>query len=183
MSDVEQVLRSLLDTIATEHDYKDYKTKLKSFSTGGANFFSKLYRITLSVPGKDDLKLFAKSAIANKKLRTQSQFEIFETEMFFYSELLKQFQEMENQHNVPTEHRLTTAKFYGCDREHLKEIIVLEDLSSQGFDTHDRLKSFDWNYASKSVTELSKLHTLYLSPTTKNTLRSLMHCTRSYAKI
>ncbi|CAK1584114.1 unnamed protein product [Parnassius mnemosyne] len=163
MSDVEQLLRSLLDTIATEHDYKDYETKLQSFSTGGANYTSQLYHITLSAPGKDDLKLFAKSAIVNENIRAQTPFEIFETEMIFYSELLKQFQEIENEHNVPTEHRLSTAKFYGCNREYLKEILVLEDLSSQGFDTHDRLKSFDWNYASKAVTELSKLHALSIA--------------------
>ncbi|CAK1584111.1 unnamed protein product [Parnassius mnemosyne] len=163
MSDTEQLLCSLLKTIATEHDYKDCETKLQSFSTEAANHTSQLHHITLSATGKDDLKLFAKSAIVNENIRAQTQFEIFETEMFFYSELLKQFQEMEKHHNVPTEHRLATVKFYGCNREHLKEILVLEDLSAQGFDIYDRLKSFDWNHASKAVTELSKLHALSIA--------------------
>ncbi|CAG5019955.1 unnamed protein product [Parnassius apollo] len=163
MSDAQQLLRCLLDTIATENDYKDYETKLQLFSTGGANYTSQLHHITLSAPEKDDLKLFAKLAIVNENIRAQARSEIFETEMFFYSELLKQFQDMENQHNVPSEHRLATAKYYGCNREYLKEILILEDLSSQGFDTLDRLKSFDWNYASKSVTELSKLHALSIA--------------------
>ncbi|CAG5019947.1 unnamed protein product [Parnassius apollo] len=163
MSDAEQVLRSLLDIVATEHDYKDYETKLQSFSTGGANYTSQLHHITLSAPGKDDLKLFAKSAIVSENMRAQAPFEIYETEMFFYLKLLKQFQEIEIQHNIPTEHKLAAAKFYGCNREYLKEILILEDLSSQGFDTHDRLRSYDWNYASKSVTELSKLHALSIA--------------------
>ncbi|CAK1584115.1 unnamed protein product [Parnassius mnemosyne] len=163
MSDVEQLLRSLLDTIATEYDYKDCETKLQSFSTGGANYTSQLHHITLSATGKDDLKLFAKSAIVNENIRAEARSEIFETEMFFYSELLKQFQVIENEHNVPIEYRLSTPKLYGCSREYLKEILVLEDLSAQGFHTHDRLKSFDWNYASKSVTELSKLHALSIA--------------------
>ncbi|CAG5019951.1 unnamed protein product [Parnassius apollo] len=163
MSDVEQLLRNLLVTIATEHEYKDCEIKLQSFSTGGANYTSQLHHITLSASGKDELKLFAKSAIVNENIRAKVPFEIFETEMFFYSELLKQFQEMEIQHNIPTEHKLAAVKFYGCSKEYLKEILVLEDLSSQGFGTHDRLKSFDWSYASKAVTELSKLHALSIA--------------------
>ncbi|CAK1584113.1 unnamed protein product [Parnassius mnemosyne] len=183
MSDVEQLLRSLLNTIATEHDYKDCETKLQSFSTGGANYTSQLHYITLSAPEKDDLKLFAKSAIVNENMRAQVPFDIFENEMFFYSELLKQFQEMEIQHNVPKEHRLATAKFYGCNREYLKEILVLEDLSSQGFDTHDRLKSFDWNYASKAVTELSKLHALSIAYSKEYPEKFDALCTRFKSRI
>lgn len=163
MSDAEQTLRGVLQTIAKERGYNDYDTIIEEFSTGGANFTSYLYRITLTASGKDDLEMFAKVACVGEAMRAQMPLKIYDTETFFYTELLKRYQELEERHNVPRQHRLATVKYYGSRQETLKEVLVLEDLAPQGFQTHDRLKSYEWEYASKSVVELAKLHALSIA--------------------
>ncbi|XP_013163211.1 PREDICTED: uncharacterized protein LOC106114516 [Papilio xuthus] len=163
MSDAEQQVRDLVQKIAEEQGYEDCHIELKSFTTGGANYTSQLFHITITSPDKDDLKLFAKIACVGEKIRKLTPFKMFETEMYFYTELLKHYQDLEEKHNVPKEHRLATVKFYGCNKEYLNETLVLEDLSSLGFDIHDRFKSFDWEYASTSIVELAKLHALSIA--------------------
>ncbi|XP_014368554.2 uncharacterized protein LOC106718867 [Papilio machaon] len=161
MSDAE--LRDLVQTVASEQGFKDCRIHLKPFSTGGANYTSQLYYVTLLAEGKDDLNLFAKVACVNEHVRKQTPFKIYDTEMYFYTELLKRYQDLEEKHNVPEQHRLATVKFYGCRKEYLKEIIILENLSSMGYESYDRFKTFDWEYASKAVTELAKLHALSIA--------------------
>lgn len=163
MSDAEQLVRDLVQKIADEQGYEDPFIELKSFTTGGANYTSQLYHITISASTKDDLKLFAKIASVGEHIRKQTPFKMFETEMYFYTELLKHYQDLEEKHNVPKQHRLATVTFYGCNKEYLKEILVLEDLSSHGFDIHDRFKSFDWEYAATSIVELAKFHALSIA--------------------
>ncbi|XP_013162583.1 PREDICTED: uncharacterized protein LOC106114054 [Papilio xuthus] len=162
MSDVE-LLRDLVETVASEQGYKDCRIHLKPFSTGGANYTSQLYYVTLLLEGKDDLNLFAKVACVSEHVRKQTSFKIYDTEMYFYTDLLKRYQELEEKHKVPEEHRLATVKFYGCKKEYLKEILILENLSSKGYESYDRFKTFDWEYASKAVTELAKLHALSIA--------------------
>ncbi|XP_014368550.2 uncharacterized protein LOC106718864 [Papilio machaon] len=163
MSDAEQLVRDLVQKIAEEQGYGDCHIELKSFTTGGANYTSQLFHITITAPDKDDLKLFAKIASVGEQIRKQTPFKMFETEIYFYTELLKHYQDLEEKHNVPKQHRLATVKFYGCNKEYLNEILVLEDLSSLGFDIHDRFKSFDWEYAARSIVELAKLHALSIA--------------------
>ncbi|CAH2041957.1 unnamed protein product, partial [Iphiclides podalirius] len=163
MSDAERALRGVLQTISKEYGYCDEYTTLEQFSTGGANYTSQLYHIKLSAPGKDDLRLFAKVACVSESVRAQMPFRIYETETFFYTQLLRKYQQLEERHNVPHQHRLATAKYYGSCEEYLNEVLVLEDLSSKGFETHDRLKSYEWEYAAKSVREMAKLHALSIA--------------------
>lgn len=163
MSDNDHVLQELLETIAAEHGYKNCDMKLQSYSTEGANYTSQLYNVSLTAPGKDDLKLFAKVASVNEEVRLQSPFNMFETEMFFYTSLLKQYQELEEKHKVPEEHRLATVKFYGCKKEFLKEILVFEDVTSKGFGTFQRHQLIDWEYASTAIRELAKFHALSIA--------------------
>ncbi|XP_068620453.1 uncharacterized protein [Battus philenor] len=163
MTDADQVLREVLEKIAAEHGYSTRDVDPQPFSTDGANYTSQLYRITLKEPNKDDLFLFAKVASVSEHVREITPFKIFETEMFFYTELLQRFIELEQKFNVPKKHRLATVKFYGSNDEYMKEILVLEDLSAQGYETHDRFKTFDWKYAAKSVTELAKFHALSIA--------------------
>lgn len=160
MSDAEQTLRGVLQTIAKEHDYEDLHTAIEPFSTGGANFTSNLYHITLSSCGKDDLRLFAKVACVSESMRAKMPLRIFEIETFFYTQLLKQYKDLEERHNVPPQHRLATVKYYGGCEDYLKEVLVLDDLSPDGFQIHERRQSYDWEYAAESVSQLAKLHAL-----------------------
>ncbi|KAI5636513.1 ecdysteroid kinase domain-containing protein [Phthorimaea operculella] len=62
MAEQESIIRDLIAKIADEHDFKNYELVIKPISSGGANFSSALFLITVKCPGKEDVELFAKIA-------------------------------------------------------------------------------------------------------------------------
>ncbi|XP_050352664.1 uncharacterized protein LOC126774999 isoform X2 [Nymphalis io] len=163
MDDYREILNIILDKVAKEHQYEDGEISVKSISSGGANYTSYLHLATVSAPGKEDLKLFVKVAAMGEKMRSFAPMRIFEIESFFYNSLLKTYQELEERQMVPAEHRLVTPKFYASNDECYKEALVLEDMTSKGFQAFDRFKSIDKKYAFKSVENLAKLHALSIA--------------------
>ncbi|XP_063626974.1 uncharacterized protein LOC134798475 [Cydia splendana] len=154
-------LRALLDDVARGQDYRDHRVAVTPLSTGGGNYTSELFLITVAAPGRDDLRLFAKVANINGKMRDAAPItKLYETERFVYGMLVDIYRKLEEQNSVPAEHRLYFPKYYGCNPKVFEETIVLEDLGARGFGTHDRLKSIDWPYAAAAVAELAKFHAL-----------------------
>ncbi|KAM3959427.1 LOW QUALITY PROTEIN: uncharacterized protein ACR2FA_006495 [Aphomia sociella] len=163
MSNPEKILCKLLDDIVEERKYKKPTVNVKPISTGGANYTSVLFLVTVSEPGNEDLQLFAKVGVVGEKMRSQMPILMFDIERYAYTELLKKYEELQNNHTIPDKERLRIPKFYGCNPTLYEETIVLEDLIAKGFTTYDRLKSIDWDYASKSVESLAKFHALSLA--------------------
>ncbi|XP_072943014.1 uncharacterized protein [Epargyreus clarus] len=158
MSDAETKLREVIQKIAQEQDYANSKIALKPLSSGGANYTSQLFTVTLSAPGKDDIKLFAKIATLGEKIRAMSAIQVFETEIIFYTKILPKYREFEEVHNIPEEDKFVLPKYFGGSTAYMDEVLVLEELSGKGYQAFDRLKCFDWEYASKSVAALARLH-------------------------
>ncbi|VVC97903.1 unnamed protein product [Leptidea sinapis] len=156
-------LQSLLRKIADEQNFTAATIDVTPTTSDGANYTSKLYLATISQEGRQELKLFAKVANVGEKMRAMAPFRIFDTEIFFYTKLIKTYRELEDNHDVPAENRLVTARFYGYDDTYLQETLVWEDLTAKGFQMFDRFKSFDWAYASESVTQLARLHALSIA--------------------
>lgn len=163
MAEAEEVLNEILAKVAKEQGYEDSEISSKQISSGGANYTSFLYLATIAAPKKEDLKLFVKVAAVGEKMRSVAPFRIFEIENFGYNQLLKTYKDLEEKHNIAKEHRLATPKFYGSSDEYLREAIVLEDLTASGYTTYDRFKSIDWEYASKGVQNMAKLHALSIA--------------------
>ncbi|XP_059046975.1 uncharacterized protein LOC131842465 [Achroia grisella] len=163
MSTPEEILQKLLDDIIKERNYKDAKTIVKPISTGGANYTSVLFIVTISVPDNEDVELFAKVGIVGEKMRSQMPILLYDIERYAYQELLTKYELIQNNHNVPTEERLRAAKFYGCNPTLYEETIVLENLAAKGFTTYDRFKSIDWEYGAKSVETLARFHALSIA--------------------
>ncbi|XP_026755823.3 uncharacterized oxidoreductase dhs-27-like [Galleria mellonella] len=160
MSNPEQILRKLLGEIIENKNYKDPKLNLEQISTGGANYTSQLFIVTVSEPGNEDLQLFAKVGIVGEKMRSQMPVLIYDIERYAYKELLGKYESIQNDHQVPAAERLRIPKFYGYNPTVYEETIVLENLAAKGFTTYDRFKSINWEYASKSVTSMAKFHAL-----------------------
>lgn len=160
----ETLLRNCLQKIAKEQGYDNPELKITAVPTTGSNFSSQLFNATISSSKKDDLNLFGKVAVVGEDFRTQGlPAKVFDIERYVYTKLLNIFKEIEKRHNLPEKHRLVTPKFYGYSETYLEEVMVLQDLSVQGFTTYDRLKSIDWDYAAASVEELAKLHSLSIA--------------------
>ncbi|XP_037302543.1 uncharacterized protein LOC119192909 [Manduca sexta] len=160
MSEHKQIFTEILNKIVAERALVAPRVKIQPISSGGANFTTQLFQATIS-HGDNELKLFAKVAAVGEKFRQQfSGFRIFEAENDFYTKLMKIYENLQEKHNVPQDKRFVAPKCYGCSSKLYEEVLVLEDLSAQGFTVYDRMKSVDWDYASKAVEEIAKFHAL-----------------------
>uniref|UniRef100_A0A2H1V9I8 SFRICE_008179 n=1 Tax=Spodoptera frugiperda TaxID=7108 RepID=A0A2H1V9I8_SPOFR len=159
MADVELFLQEYLNKVLGEHKYVNPEITIEATSSGGANYTSKLYTAVVREAGKEDLHLFAKVAIAGENMRKDFA-EIYETENYAYTKLVKFYETVERECGVPEEDRLVFCKFYGFDPSLYREILVLENLLPQGYGPHDRFHSIDWPYAAAAIRELAKMHAL-----------------------
>ncbi|KAL0809686.1 hypothetical protein ABMA28_011203 [Loxostege sticticalis] len=163
----EQILRELLQKIAAENNYENPEFETALVPTTGANFSSQLFHATIKSTDKDDINVFAKVAVIGETMREQFGKQatdvLLDIEPYFYTKLAKKYKEIEDKHDVPKEHRLIVPKYYGHSVEYLKEAVVMQDLSKDGFVTYDRFKSIDWDYASKAIEEMAKLHALSIA--------------------
>ncbi|KAL0809688.1 hypothetical protein ABMA28_011205 [Loxostege sticticalis] len=163
----EQVLRELLQKIAAENNYENPEFETVVVPTTGANFSSQLFHATIKSSEKEDINVFAKVLVMGETMRQQFGKQatdmMLNIEPYFYTKLAKKYKEIEDKYDVPDEHRLIVPKYYGHSMEYLKEAVVMQDLSKDGFVTYDRFKSIDWDYASKAIEEMAKLHALSIA--------------------
>ncbi|CAH1640056.1 unnamed protein product [Spodoptera littoralis] len=156
MENVNQSFKDLLHKIAKEQKFVDYNIDIKEISSGGANYTSKLFAVSIS-EGSNTLRLFCKVAAIGEKMRAQMD-KIYTTEHFFYTKLGKNYRNIENHCELPDELKLNVSKYYGSITELNEEAMVLEDLVAAGYEAYDRFKSIDWPYAQAATRELAKLH-------------------------
>lgn len=169
MTEAETLLRQVVEKIAKEQDYNDYKADISLVLSGGANYTSQLFNITVSAPKKEDLKLFAKVAALGESMRSLTTMQVFETEITFYTKIMTKYREIEERYNFPKAERLVLPKYYGGSTEYMKETIVLEELTVQGYQPFDRFKCYDWEYASKCISTLARLHAMSVCFERENT--------------
>ncbi|XP_034835194.1 uncharacterized protein [Maniola hyperantus] len=161
MADAEITLGEVLDTILDDHEYKPRNIKVKTITTGGANYTSSLFIINVASPNRDDLNLFAKVACIGETMRTNMNADwLFGTERFVYTQLVKIYNNIQDINNVKEEHRFVFPKFYGCNPDLGKETIVMENLVEAGFKMFNRFLSMDWDHASVAVEDLARFHAL-----------------------
>ncbi|CAH0695609.1 unnamed protein product [Spodoptera exigua] len=151
-----QSFTDLLHKIAKEQKFVDYNLDIKEISSGGANYTAKLFSVSI-IEGSNRLRLFCKVAAIGEKMRAQLS-TIYETEHFFYTNLGKMFQNIEDQCGIPDDLKLNVSKYYGSTIELNEEVMVLEDLVPAGYKAYDRSKPIDWPYAQAAVRELAKFH-------------------------
>lgn len=156
MSQSGLILNKLISQIAKDQHFVNYDVKIEPISSGGANFTSTLHNITIA-EGDKCLHMFAKVAAIGEAMRTQTP-KFYQTESFFYTKILKLYEQLQDDHQVPQKHRLALPKFYGCNTEVYQETIVLENLIIKGYQAYNRFKSVDWEYAKSAMTEVAKLH-------------------------
>lgn len=158
MADVDQHFNRLLEKIAEEQNFVNYVLNIEPISSGGANYTSKLYNVTIK-EGPNELNLFAKVAAIGEKMRSQAP-RFYETERYAYTKLAKVYERIEEENGISAEHRLVFPKFYGSNPNEFEETIVLENLVKAGYSAYDRFKSIDWPYARAAIEEVAKMHAL-----------------------
>lgn len=163
METPEELFTRNLHEIALEHKLDSCEIRIKSMSSGGANFMSLNYMGTITSSNADTLNLFCKIAVVPEVLRKEVPVELmYAAEVNIYTKLAPACDKLQAKYGVPKEERFRFAKYYSSSLEMNKEILVLDNLVAEGFSMYDRFKSVNWEYASKVVEELAKFHALSL---------------------
>ncbi|CAH0589909.1 unnamed protein product [Chrysodeixis includens] len=161
MSDAEIELRKVLENVTEKLQYKDAEVSIKDLNSGGANYTSTLYSATITSPGREPLKLFAKVASASEMLRQAIPLDHFyRTEQMVYEHLVDVFEKIQDKYNVSPEHRYVFPKFFGAQSTYGKESVVMEDLTEGGYSTYSRFKCLDFEHAAAAVECLARFHAL-----------------------
>lgn len=156
----EATLRKVLDRVAKEQQYEDYKATVAHVPTEGASFTSTIFKVTISGKDKPDLNLFAKVAAVGETFRSQMMNAIFDIEDYAYSTLAKFYTTIQDKYQIPNEERLLMPKFYAYNSTYMQETLVLQDLVMDGFTVYDRMECMSLEYATSTIEELAKLHAL-----------------------
>lgn len=161
MSDAESILRKVLDKIVERLQIKHAKLSLKELTSGGANYTSALFSINITAPEHDTLKLFAKVANVSGMFRKIMNIDfLFKTEQFVYSDLVKVYEKIEDEHSLIEDQRFEFPKFFGGESAEGEETVVMEDLTAKGFGIYSRFKSIDWEHAACAIEYLARFHAL-----------------------
>lgn len=161
MSDAEIELRKILGNVTKQLNYTDAEISIKDLSSGGANYTSVLFSVTITSPGREPLKLFAKVASASEQLRKAIHIDhLFSNEQLMYNHLVDVFEKIQDKYNLSPEHRFVFPKFFEGQSTYGKECVVMEDLTQSGYSMYSRFKSLDFEHAAAAVEVLARFHAL-----------------------
>ncbi|KAF9822506.1 hypothetical protein SFRURICE_012602 [Spodoptera frugiperda] len=148
-----------IKNIADRNGFVKYHIEKKEFSTNGGNYLGLLYEVNVNGhtnEGKKELNIFVKSILTgDKDLEILSVQDIYQTEMFAYKVLLKVFDELQEEANVPPKERYKMVKSY---EESDAEVIIMENVAKKGFRTGHRMDVPSLQFAEKAIAELAKFH-------------------------
>lgn len=160
MAAAETILRKLIEKIIKQPYNKD-DVSFQALNSGGANYTSALYSVIIPSDNGNNLKLFAKVANINGKLREVMNVKtLFDTEQFLYKELAESYKKLQDKHNIAPEHRYSFPKFYGGNDDEGEETVILENLIDKGYSPYSRFKAIDWEHAACAVECLARFHAL-----------------------
>ncbi|XP_022830282.1 uncharacterized protein LOC111359075 isoform X2 [Spodoptera litura] len=155
LNKVDQCIRNIADN----NGFLKYSIEKKEFCTNGGNYLGLLYEVDVNghtKEGKKELNIFVKSILTgNCDLEILSVHDVYKTEMFAYKVLLKIFDELQEEANVPEKERYKMVKSY---EESDAEVIIMENVAKKGFSTGHRMDVPSLQFAEKAIAELAKFH-------------------------
>ncbi|XP_026487281.2 uncharacterized protein LOC113394256 [Vanessa tameamea] len=155
-----EALKKTIQEIITRVKYVHYNVTVRKITTGGNNFLGELYEIDIdgeTSEKKNENNIFLKRIIQNDDFRIYSIPEVYKKEAFFYKELGKVFDVLQENVNIPAEDRFKMVKSY---EETNNEVIILENLTKKNFKTMFRMDVMSIEFAKLSIEQLAKLHGL-----------------------
>ncbi|XP_068618625.1 uncharacterized protein [Battus philenor] len=153
-------LQRALKKIAKEEGYVSYDITSREISTAGGNYMALLYEADIKGEtrvGRKETNLFIKCAITAEKLKIIDITDLYTKELFYYTDLSKVYNDLEEQAAVPLEERYKSVKSYNGSTN---EAIILENLTKDDFTTIYRMNVMPLKFAELSVQQLAKFHSL-----------------------
>ncbi|CAH0398913.1 unnamed protein product [Chilo suppressalis] len=153
-------INKCINRIAQIEAFQEYKVEVEDISTNGGNYLAILQ--TINIKGKTkttykEISLFVKNKLKSVQDNNFQVDEIYEREVFYYNELSKIYDKLQDEANIPVDERLRKVKSYN---ESNTEAIIFENLSKTGFTTRHRLEPMSLQFAEMSVKQLAKFHAL-----------------------
>ncbi|CAH0697457.1 unnamed protein product [Spodoptera exigua] len=154
-------LHNSLETIALAKGIQDFEYNVDCISGKRANYIANVFRVEIS---ERDSKEHNYSVIIKTLVNTERQVlyhKLHEREVLAYNKVISKFKDIQN---VLYEHeRLELTECLHSNTENSREIIILEDLTTKGYDVDGKLAKYE-NLGIKEIStvfaELAKFHTL-----------------------
>lgn len=154
-------IKHLIDQIASEVQFKDYQIVFKEQDFTGDNYCGEIIRVQIKPVNNDEkgLNLIVKKAPTGGTSRsTMPIHDVYVAEMFAYTDIIPAFYRLNDEFKVPSEERFLTANFYKGLNEEFKEIIILKDLSDDGFIMSNKRTPLDYDHAALVLQNMARIH-------------------------
>lgn len=151
-------LEDYIKRITEKEGYMKCDVEVRNFNSGGGSFAGELYEVDIkgdTLEGAKKTNVFIKCIVTFKNEKFVIVRESFAKEVFFYKDLAKVFNFLQDQADIPQKERFKLPKAYD---ETKLEAIILENLNQRNFKTYDRIKVMPLKYAQLAVQELAKFH-------------------------
>ncbi|XP_047993202.1 uncharacterized protein LOC125231708 [Leguminivora glycinivorella] len=153
-------LQASIDKIVEKEGYISHKTINRSISTSGGNFLADLFEVDIkgkTADGDKETNIFIKNKMEDIAVTVLDVSECYNLENFFYGDLSKMYDDIQNKANIPIEERYNMVKSYDATNPNA---IILENLSKKGFTTVHRMEVAPLKFAQLSAQQLARFHGL-----------------------
>lgn len=156
----------LIEETTQELGLKKWEYYIEPGSKKGDNYIGLIYRVIvtgLNFKGATvKLSLIAKLAPENKIRREKYQVEdCFAREKLTYESVLPEMTKIQKQQNISSDDRfISDMKCYRISTEKGKECILMEDITTKGYQMWDRNKPLDLDHAVLAMQQLGKFHAI-----------------------
>ncbi|KAH1028092.1 uncharacterized protein LOC109544968 [Dendroctonus ponderosae] len=165
MGSLSPELRKLIARIAKENDIVNYTEEIfNNVAKEGDGYMGILEALNIADKDNDNqLSLVIKRAPTSEALRKQFPTRIiFVREIYFYHEVVPALKSFQERHSISSPFT-NIAKIYGFIEDEFKEVLLLQNLKSDGYNTCDRREPMDSHHLTLGLTTYAKLHATTLA--------------------
>lgn len=154
-------LDQCIDNIIKKEGYISCYVQKKRISTDGGNYLGNLYEVDIkgkTKHGDKETPIFVKAMAPDAiDIELISLDNVYNKELFAYTELSKVFNELQDDAKVPANDRFKRAKSYD---ESYSKAIILENVTKRGFKTWFRMDCVSLKMAEVCIAQLARFHGL-----------------------
>ncbi|KAJ3638565.1 hypothetical protein MTP99_001917 [Tenebrio molitor] len=144
VSDIPNQLTEVLNKVGKRLNLKNISLNLNLNTLKGDGFVGDFYKVSITDDEtKKKYDLAVKKAPTEKIRREESRVDLaYKNEIFFYSEICPAFKKFEEDHGISKPFN-SVPEYFVSDDQLEKEIIVLQDITKEGFVLRDKELLFD----------------------------------------
>jgi hypothetical protein len=144
VSDIPNQLTEVLNKVGKRLNLKKFSLNLNLNTLKGDGFVGDFYKVSITDDEtKKKYDLAVKKAPTEKIRREESRVDLaYKNEIFFYSEICPTFKKFEEDHGISKPFN-SVPEYFVSDDQLEKEIIVLQDITKEGFVLRDKELLFD----------------------------------------